>query len=281
MSTHLRSTVVGIFRDRSLAEQALEALTSAGFDRDQIRYSGSGGTSGRFFEGLKSLFTGGEATSGDFASELSDLGVSDEEAGYYADEYRNGHAIIAVKATGREQEAQDILQSYGAYNSYSALAGPAETAPAVEQPSDSVQPERFTPASEVPSMQQPEAAFQAPPPEQEQARERPAPAGPQAVDAVLPPPSQADVTQQSPQAAVPVAPQPSQAPVAQQSRQPADRLQALQAQLQATRQQLQEAQAQLQAAQEREAQIQETQKQLEEAQAQLQATRARLEELNQ
>jgi hypothetical protein len=280
MSTHLRSTVVGIFRDRSLAEQALEALTSAGFDRDQIRYSGSGGTSGRFFEGLKSLFTGQEATSGDFASELSNLGVSDEEARYYADEYRNGHAIIAVKATGREQEAQDILQSYAAYNSYSALASPAETAPAVEQPSDSVQSESFTPASEIPSMQQPEAAFQAPPTEQEQAREHPAPASPQAVDSVPPPPSQADVTQQSPQAAVPVAPQPSQAPVAQQSSK-ADRLQALQAQLQETRQQLQEAQAQLQAAQEREAQIQETQKQLEEAQAQLQETQARLKELNQ
>ncbi len=246
MSTNPRSTVVGVFRDRAMAEQAMGALTNAGFGRDQIRYSGSGstgGTSGGFLGEIKSLFTGQGTTSGNFANDLSDLGVSDEEARYYSDEYRNGRSIIAVKAPGREQEAINIMQRYGAYNNYSVRPGSTGTATPVQQSPDYVQQRSSTPTNAPPPVQQ---QPQPPQPQPQAARERPV----------------------------------------QESQQNEDKLQSLQAQLQETRKQVQEAQAQLQrareqeaqlrAAKERETQLESIQKQLQEAQAQLQMTLAEL-----
>ena len=46
MTTNARSTTIGVFRDRSLAEQAMGALQDAGFGSDQIRYAGGGNTGG-------------------------------------------------------------------------------------------------------------------------------------------------------------------------------------------------------------------------------------------
>ena len=44
MTTNARSTTIGVFRDRTMAEQAMKALQDAGFGRDQIRYAGRGNT---------------------------------------------------------------------------------------------------------------------------------------------------------------------------------------------------------------------------------------------
>lgn len=245
MSTNPRSTVVGVFMDREMAEQALNALKDAGYDSNQLHYSGSSNGGGFF----KSLFSGQGATNDNFVNELSDLGVPDEETRYYANEYQNGHSIIAVVAQGNEQEALNIMQRFGAYNHYR----PVSTGPA-----------NYT----------------------QQGTSRPAPVNPPLghVPPAPPPPSQAvqghpsQENQQAPQAPqVPQAPQAPQAP---------NTLQALQAQLAATQKQIQDAQAQLQAARQREAQmqaarqhdvqVQETQKRLQDAQAQLQATLAEL-----
>src|SRR5437867_3846697 len=112
MSTNVRSTAVGVFRDQRLADQAVADLENAGFTHDQIHYSGAG-SAGSF---LKSLFTGQPATSGSLSNELTGMGLSDEEAQYYANEYKNGNSVIAVQAPGREQEARNILQRNGAYD---------------------------------------------------------------------------------------------------------------------------------------------------------------------
>lgn len=110
MSVTPSSTVVGVFRDRSMAEQAIEALYDAGFTQEQIHYSVPG-SSGKFFEDLKSLFTGpGDS----LVNDLTSMGVSDEDARYYANEYQNGNTILAVHAAGHEQDALSILHQYGA-----------------------------------------------------------------------------------------------------------------------------------------------------------------------
>ncbi|GAC1359745.1 MAG: hypothetical protein NVSMB38_43530 [Ktedonobacteraceae bacterium] len=111
MSVTPSSTIVGIFGEQATAEQAMDALYNAGFEHEQIRYSGPG-TSGGFFEDLKSLFTGLSATSGNVVNDLTDMGLSNEESQYYAHEHSNGKIVLAVKAPGREQEAQNIMHQY-------------------------------------------------------------------------------------------------------------------------------------------------------------------------
>ncbi|HLZ63741.1 MAG TPA: hypothetical protein VKR06_42975 [Ktedonosporobacter sp.] len=113
MSVTSPSIVVGVFRDRSMAEQALEALYNLGFTQEQIRYCVPG-NSGRFFEDLKSLFRGAGNNGGSLASDLVTMGLSDEEARYYANEYLNGRIILAVQSIGRRQDALSILHQHGA-----------------------------------------------------------------------------------------------------------------------------------------------------------------------
>ncbi len=114
MSVTPSSAIVGVFRDRATAEQALDALYNAGFTHEQVRYSDSE-TSGGFFDDLKSWFTGQNA-GGNVANDLADLGLSDEEAHYYANEHSKGNVILAVKALGRGGEVQTILQQHGSLN---------------------------------------------------------------------------------------------------------------------------------------------------------------------
>jgi hypothetical protein len=115
MATNLRSTVVGVFGNRASAEQAVQALEDTGFGHDQIWYSSPGGASS-FFEDIKSLFTGTGTVSDNLVKELTDMGLSDEEARYYANEYRSGHSVVAVRALDREQEAMALLQMFGAFH---------------------------------------------------------------------------------------------------------------------------------------------------------------------
>src|SRR5258708_6456792 len=140
------STIVGVFRDRATAEQAMEELQNTGFDRDQIRYAGPG-TVGSFLDDIKSLFTGPNASGSVLANDLSNMGLSDEEARYYANEYNNGNSILAVNATSREQDAANILHKYGAYN-YGMTPGFRETRNNTQQPSEYAQPGNNTTSNE-------------------------------------------------------------------------------------------------------------------------------------
>ena len=237
MSTNPRSTVVGVFRDREMAEQALNALKDAGFDGNQLHYSGAS-SGGGFF---KSLFSDQSTTNDNFVNELADLGVQDEETRYYANEYQNGHSIIAVDAQGNEQMAQAIMQRYGAYNGYHAAAT------GTPQPGTYAHQGTSVPTPGNPPMQ------------------------PQSVPPPSPPPSQAVQSpprQESQQAPAPHTLEALQTQLAATQKQ----IQDAQAQLQAAKQR----EAQLQAARQHDAQVQDTQKRLQDAQAQLQATLAEL-----
>jgi len=105
--------VVGVFDDHSQAEQAVNALLNAGFNGDQIRYSGHGAATGGILASLKSLFTGQETTS--VYNDLIDLGVPENDANSYQQEFEAGRSIVAVLAGGRLEEARSILASYGGY----------------------------------------------------------------------------------------------------------------------------------------------------------------------
>jgi chemotaxis protein histidine kinase CheA len=138
MSVTPSSTIVGVFRDRSAAEQAINALYKAGFGHEQIQYS-IPGTSGSFLKDLKSLFTGTSTSEGNLANDLTNMGLSDAEAQYYSHEYNNGKLILAVRAPGREMEAMQVLRQYGAYNAGMEPGSFRETIGDVQQPGDDTQ----------------------------------------------------------------------------------------------------------------------------------------------
>ncbi len=119
MSVTPSSHVVGMFTERASADNAVEALHNAGFEDERISYS-TPGTSGGFFEDLKSLFTGTNPGADNLIHNLTDMGLSSEQAQYYADEYNNGNTILVVNAPSREEQVLGILHEYGAYSAHSA-----------------------------------------------------------------------------------------------------------------------------------------------------------------
>ena len=115
MSTR-NSTLVGVFDERAQAEAAIEQLHEAGIPDEQISYSGASSAGGGFLAGIKSLFTGEDASNQSLVSDLTNMGLSQDEASYYDNEYKAGHYIVAVNPGSRAQDAQTILNSGGAYN---------------------------------------------------------------------------------------------------------------------------------------------------------------------
>ena len=91
------SIVADVFRHEAQAKHALEALRQAGFGYDQI------GIAMRGHEGI------------DLQSDLQNLGVSHEQASYYAQEVEAGHTVVSVRPDGREQEAHEIMRQSGAF----------------------------------------------------------------------------------------------------------------------------------------------------------------------
>jgi hypothetical protein len=96
--------VVGVFADRTAAEQAIQKLQRTGFSNDQIKYSVQRGTEG-ILEGLVGM------------------GIAYSEADFYNREFRGGRTIVAVKANQRWQEAHNILRLSGAYDAHERVAG--------------------------------------------------------------------------------------------------------------------------------------------------------------
>jgi len=112
--TTTQGIVVAIFNDRAQAEQAVDALENAGFSGDQIRYAGHGASSGGILASLKSLFTGEETDS--VYNDLVSMGVAQDAASYFQQEYEAGHSVVSVLAGERMQEATAILNRYGGYS---------------------------------------------------------------------------------------------------------------------------------------------------------------------
>ena len=117
METTESPIVVGVFRERALAEQAVDELRHAGFRDDQIRYSGKGAMAGGLLETLMSKFSG--QGDGSVFDALTEQGIPKDEIEYYQHEYERGSAIVTVQSYGRQQEASDILSRFGAYDARS------------------------------------------------------------------------------------------------------------------------------------------------------------------
>jgi hypothetical protein len=110
-----RSTLVAVFHDRAMAEQAIERLREAGFHNDQLHYSG-GNTRGGILSTIKNLFTGEDyPVSQDITGELENMGIPRGEAEYYAHEHQTGHAIVAIDAGDNVREAEELLKQNGVY----------------------------------------------------------------------------------------------------------------------------------------------------------------------
>ncbi len=118
-------TILGVFDEPAMADQAIDALQTAGFRSDQIHGAGHH-TSGGFMSGIKNFFTGDDSTTETSASDFTGMGVSGEEATYYENESHAGHRVVAVQAAGREQEAAEILRTNGAYT-YATRHGATQT----------------------------------------------------------------------------------------------------------------------------------------------------------
>jgi hypothetical protein len=293
MSTNVGSIVVGVFRDQRLADQARAELRDAGFTDDQIHASGAGSV-GSF---LKSLFTGQAATSDSFRNELANMGIPDEEAQYYTDEYKNGNSVIAVEAPGREQEARSILQRNGAYD-YHMTHQPVGSTPSMQQaranmPAGTADANRNVPPPNMPAGTADSNRNVPPPNMPPQPLQRP-PTPPPTTGQRLDQEQQKvadETTRPFPNStSTSTPPRTDATPVAQQTtdtNDPQAQIQALQAQYQRIQQQLHDAQVQLQAAKQRESQLQENrqresemhalQRQMQEAQMQLQSTMAELQ----
>jgi hypothetical protein len=130
------SPIVGIFDERGAAEGAIEQLHNAGFNDDQICYSGNVSANtgdSSFLETIKRFFTGNQTTQpSDVAHELSNMGLPDDEADYYAQEYDAGRSIVAVNPGERYGDALTILRLNGAYSyrsggSYNQVGTPPAT----------------------------------------------------------------------------------------------------------------------------------------------------------
>lgn len=163
-----RSTVVGVFTDRAMAERAIEQLHQAGFHDEQIGYVSrdsqvstvapeasndtaagaatgavSGGVLGGVLGAAAALLIPGfgpaiaggilaatlggaalGAVAGGLVGALTGMGIPEEEARYYQDEFETGRTIVTVKTDGRYEEALNILRQNGAYD---ATARPATT----------------------------------------------------------------------------------------------------------------------------------------------------------
>lgn len=112
--------LIGVFDSRPAAENAMAQLHNVGFSNEQIFSSSqTPAEHGGIMESLKNFFTGKlSATPSQVASDLSAMGLSNDEAGYYAREYQAGHPIVAVYPGERYREAVELLRNNGAYNNY-------------------------------------------------------------------------------------------------------------------------------------------------------------------
>ena len=134
-----RRVVVGVFDEPAMADNAVNALQNAGFVLQQIvvashyseteeRRAGGSPTAAHhksfgtsFVDGLKQLFTGKDVSETDVApsdieGDLTGMGLSDDAARYYEDQYKAGRSVIGVRAEDREDDALSILRSNGGHD---------------------------------------------------------------------------------------------------------------------------------------------------------------------
>ncbi len=90
--------VAATFENERDARRALDALKQAGFGYDQVGVATQG-------QGNVNLL-----------NDLTDLGVPQDYASYYDQQYKDGRTVVSVRPDGRDDEAHDILHRYNGYD---------------------------------------------------------------------------------------------------------------------------------------------------------------------
>ncbi len=81
---------------------------------------------------------GGGAVLGSLIGALIAVGVPQDEAAYYEQEFRRGKILVTVQSTGRSALAHEILQRHGAYDHASSAGTSAGSAAAITPPKPGV-----------------------------------------------------------------------------------------------------------------------------------------------
>jgi hypothetical protein len=156
MATKTWPTAVGVFEDRTLADNAVKELKRAGFKDEEIGYAirtpdgghdvaspkqlgGSGFAAGAVIGGLAGAAAalmipgigpvlaggallgvlGGAAVggaAGGILGALAAMGIPEEEATFYEGEFQAGRILVTVRTNGRFDEARAILDRSGGYD---------------------------------------------------------------------------------------------------------------------------------------------------------------------
>lgn len=157
MSTASRPVVVGLFHDRSRADEAVKELLRFGFPEAAIGVAArspltekignqwdvgaatgavAGGATGTLLgiavatglmTGVGPVIAGGllgglltsaavGAATGGVLGALVGLGVPEEEATFYKEEFDAGRVLVTVQAGDRASEAAEVLRRFGAYD---------------------------------------------------------------------------------------------------------------------------------------------------------------------
>lgn len=90
--------IAGVFERETQARQVLDALRQAGFSYDQVGVARH------------------DSHTTNLVNDFLGLGVSQDRANYYDQEFKNGRTIVSVRPDGRDQDALSILRRNGAYD---------------------------------------------------------------------------------------------------------------------------------------------------------------------
>jgi hypothetical protein len=107
--------VVGIFRNRTQVEQAINELHQIGFDNRHIRFAKHGISIGGILKKIKSLYRGQNIPADGIYDDLVNIGMPAVHAHYYQSEFKAGYSIIAIQRSGVPLVATSILIRNGAY----------------------------------------------------------------------------------------------------------------------------------------------------------------------
>lgn len=107
--------VVGIFRDHTQVEQAINELHQIGFDHRHVRFAKHGISIRGMLKKIESLYGGQSISTCEIYEDLVGMGMPVEDARYYQSEFEAGHSIIAVQRSGVPLVATSILIRNGGY----------------------------------------------------------------------------------------------------------------------------------------------------------------------
>ncbi len=113
MAIDNRTVVMGVFRDHTLAEQAVQQLRQTEWGGEQVSVLSH--SSGGFLDRFRSAFTEHDNAQEQNPDAMAQLDLPDEQRQYYQRELDNGATIVIARPAGHQLETRDILNRYGAY----------------------------------------------------------------------------------------------------------------------------------------------------------------------